>query len=243
MKRTLGFLSAGLMLAASAQAAHLSLIVTGMFDGPLTGGVPKVVELFAVEDIPDLGKWAIGAANNGGGTDGAETILSGSASAGDFLYVVDGGFDTFAAYFGFTPDLIFDGSFDTGGGAAAINGDDAIEVFFDNDMDGDFATSVVGDVFGDINVDGTGQPWDHLDGWAYRNDFTSATDPDNDPTTPSPFVLSDWSFSGVDANDGKTENTGANAFPIGSFTPIPEPAAAGLALVSLAAVAARGRRG
>ena len=44
--------------------------------------------------------------------------------------------------------------------AASINGDDAIELFQNG--------SVV-DVYGDINVDGSGQIWDYLDGWAYRN--------------------------------------------------------------------------
>ena len=28
------------------------------------------------------------------------------------------------------------------------------------------------DVFGDIDVDGTGQSWEYLDGWAYRNNNT-----------------------------------------------------------------------
>ena len=228
-KTTLITAAAALAAAGVASAAHLSLGVTGVFDGPLTGGVPKVVELYAFDDIPDLGNWAVGSANNGGGTDGAETVLSGSAMAGDFIYVVDG-IAEFNAYFaGQVPagSLVIDGSFTTGGGAASINGDDAVEVFFDNDMDGDFTTSVVGDVFGEIDVDGTGQPWEYTDGWAYRVDGTTPTDPDDDATTPSPFMVDDYFYSGVDANDGKTTNTAPNAFPIGSYN-IPEPATAGL---------------
>ena len=54
-------------------------------------------------------------------------------------------------YFGFAPDYT--------DGAANINGDDAIELF---------KNAAVIDVFGDINVDGTGQPWEYKDGWAYR---------------------------------------------------------------------------
>ncbi len=57
------------------------------------------------------------------------------------------------------------------------------------------------DVFGDIYVDGTGQPWDHLDGWAYRVDETG---PDG-----TMFVLANWYFSGVDALDGETTNATA----------------------------------
>ncbi|MEZ5002069.1 MAG: hypothetical protein R2730_03455 [Chitinophagales bacterium] len=30
------------------------------------------------------------------------------------------------------------------------------------------------DVFGEIDVDGTGEPWEHRDGWAYRKDSTRA---------------------------------------------------------------------
>ena len=69
-----------------------------------------------------------------------------------------------------------------------INGDDAVELFKD---------SLVFDIFGDINVDGTGQPWDHLDGWAYRVDDTGPDD--------STFVLANWTFSGVNGLDGDTD--------------------------------------
>ncbi len=63
------------------------------------------------------------------------------------------------------------------------NGDDALELFKEG---------VVVDVFGDINVDGTGQAWDYKDGWAYR---MSGTVPS------SIFDVADWTFSGTDALD------------------------------------------
>ena len=60
-------------------------------------------------------------------------------------------------------------------------------------------------------MDGTGQPWEHVDGWAYRNIDTG---PDC-----STFVLGNWSFSGPNALDGETTNAGAaTPFPIGTFT-------------------------
>jgi hypothetical protein len=43
--------------------------------------------------------------------------------------------------------------------APLINGDDAIELFSDGE---------VIDTFGDINVDGTGEPWEYKDGYAVR---------------------------------------------------------------------------
>ena len=67
------------------------LLITGVFDGPLSGGTPKGIELYATGDIADLSAYGVGTANNGGGTDGSEFTLSGSASAGDYIYVVASG--------------------------------------------------------------------------------------------------------------------------------------------------------
>ena len=48
------------------------LTLTAAFDGPLTGGIPKGIEIYVSEDIPDLSIYGVGSANNGGGTDGQE---------------------------------------------------------------------------------------------------------------------------------------------------------------------------
>lgn len=222
----------------TAGSANASLIITGAFDGGLSGGEPKVVELFATADIADLSLFGVGSANNGGGSDGVELILSGSASAGDFIYIVQ---DTnsgnplgtdFASYFGFTPTAIFDGSF-SNGGASSINGDDAVEVFFD--ATGAFAgAETVIDVFGDIDTDGSGEAWDYLDGWAYRN---NGTGPDG-----STFNIANWSFSGINVTDGTSDNSQVSpSFPIGTYQ-IPEPGS--LALLGLGGLMiARRRRG
>ena len=125
------------------------IIISGVFDGPLSGGTPKGVELFVREDVSDLDDYALGSANNGGGTDGAEfTGMDGSASAGTYIYVAyegsnDGSFTTF---FGFAPDYEHS--------AMSINGDDAIELFYTAD---DGSNWTVIDVFGDIDTDGTGE--------------------------------------------------------------------------------------
>ncbi len=170
------------------------LVITATYDGPLAGGTPKGIELYALESISDLSICGVGSANNGGGTDGEELTLSGSAKAGDFIYVASDS-TQFNAFFGFKPDFV--------GDAASINGDDAIELF---------CNGVVVDVFGDIDTDGTGQAWEHLDGWAYRN---NATGPDG--TT---FDVTAWTFSGVDALDGeKTNATATTPVPLGTYTP------------------------
>lgn len=171
------------------------LLISGVIDGPLTGGVPKAVELYVVNDIADLSIYGLGSANNGGGTDGEEfTFPSVSVTAGDYIYVAS---ETtgFSSFFGFGPDYT--------SSATNINGDDAIELFQNG--------SVV-DVFGEINVDGTGQPWEYLDGWTYRADGTG-----QDGST---FVLGNWSFSGPNALDNETSNsTATTPFPIGTYQP------------------------
>lgn len=171
-----------------------SLVISAAYDATLTGGLPKGVELYVINDIPDLSIYGLGSANNGLGTDGVEfTFPSVSASAGDYIYVASEA-TGFTTWFGFAPDYT--------SGSMLVNGDDAIELF---------ENAAVIDVFGDINVDGTGQPWEYLDGWAYRN---NSTGPDG-----STFTIGNWTFSGPDALDGETDNaTAATPIPIGTYT-------------------------
>ncbi|NEQ45428.1 MAG: hypothetical protein F6K00_18570 [Leptolyngbya sp. SIOISBB] len=171
----------------------MSLIITGVIDGPLAGGTPKAIELFALADIPDLSIYGVGSASNGGGTDGQEFTLSGLASAGDFIYI---SFEAtqFQNFLGFAPTF-------TSATAPNINGNDAIELF---------QNSTVIDVFGDINTDGSGEPWEYMDGWAYRRGNTTP-----DGTT---FNLANWTFSSPSALTGETTNFGAaTPFPTGVF--------------------------
>ena len=75
------------------------------------------------------------------------------------------------------------------------------------------------DVFGEIAVDGTGQPWEHLDGWTYRVNDTGADG--------STFVLANWTFSGPNALDGETTNATATSAATGTTkkanSPISQP--------------------
>ncbi len=169
----------------------MSLIITGVIDGPLSGGLPKAIELTVLHDIADLSAYGIGLASNGGASDGADFTLSGSATAGQRLYVATES-TGFEAFFGFAPDFV--------SSVAAFNGDDALELF-DN--------GAVIDGFGVVGEDGTGTAWEYLDGWAYRNDGATAT-PVFDPA--------EWTFSGINALDGETSNAGAaTPFPVASY--------------------------
>ena len=210
------------LLTLTSQAA---LHLTGIFDGPLSGGTPKGIELYASDNIADLGAYAVGTANNGGGTDGAEFTLSGSATAGDYIYVVaNGNEDEFTSFLG--------GSATFASSALGINGDDAIELF--NITGG--SPSVI-DTFGVIDVDGNGENWEYMDGWAYRNTVTAG----------GAFTVSDWTFSGANAWDGATSNASSDSvMPIGTFTttPVPEPSTYALlvGLVGLSYTLNRRRR-
>lgn len=170
-----------------------NLVMTGVIDGPLPGGLPKAVQLYVLDDIADLSVYGLGSANNGGGSAGIEfTFPAQPAQRGSYLHVATES-TGFASYFGFAPDFV-------SASAASINGDDAIELFRNGE---------VVDLFGDVGVDGTGQAWDYLDGWASRKPGS----------LPSPiFDPADWIFSGPDALDGTATNGGAaNPFPTSGF--------------------------
>lgn len=173
------------------------LIITGVCDGPLTGGIPKAIEFYVQADIADLSIYGVGSANNGGGTDGQEfTFPADFATEGSYIYLATEA-TAFLAFFGFSPDY-------TNGTAPSINGDDAIELF---------QSGTVIDIFGTIAF--TAPPtvdWFYEDGWAYR---LSGTGPDG-----STFVLTNWDVGNAQVFDGATTNAGSSSpMPIGTYTP------------------------
>lgn len=172
------------------------LILTAIFDGNLTGGLPKGVEVFAASDIADLSIYGLGSATNGGGTDGVEfTFPAVSVTAGTYLYIASES-TGFNSFFGFMPDYV-----DTDMG---VNGDDAVELF---------ENGVVIDVFGEQTWTSGPHPWFYSDGFAYRNVNTG---PDG-----STFVIGNWTMSGVNALDpALTNGTAPIPVPIGTFTTV-----------------------
>ena len=188
----------------AAAPSGTDLLISGVFDGQPSWAsnptFPKGFELYATANISDLSIYGVSSANNGSGPTGSPEFAfpSISVNAGDYLYVCSDS-TGFHDFFGFAAD--FENS------AANINGDDAIELF---------QNGAVVDVFGDVNLDGTGQPWEYLDGWAYRVDGTG---PDG-----STFVLANWTFSAIDDLQGATSNaTSVNPFPIGTYQLVSTP--------------------
>ncbi len=174
--------------------AKANLILTGILDGPLSGGT-KVIEVYVTADIADLSVYGFEFANNGAAVAGTQeyTFPTGAASEGDFLYFANNA-DNCLNYLGFPADVVdnFFGQF---------NGDDVILLY---------QNGGIIDVFGEAGVDGSGTAWDHLDSWAYRNDFTG---PDGDV-----FVQENWTVGTPEELVGATENsTSANPFPYGTY--------------------------
>ena len=154
-----------------------------------------MVELCALDDIPDLSVYGIGSANNGRGSDGQEFTLSGSTTAGSYITISKESVE-YQKYFGDVPTFT--------SGSVSVNGDDAIELFLNGG---------IVDTFGENNVDGSGQPWEYMDGWAYRKAGSS-------PTGGS-FEIGDWSLSGANAVDGCASNGNcASSFPFNSYTAV-----------------------
>ena len=215
---------ASLGLAASANA---SLIITGIIDGPRTGGLPKAIEIYVAADVADASIYSIVGYNNGTTTPPVAGIpLTGALTEGDFLYV---SYDTdgFTSYFGFAPDYV--------GNALNVNGDDVVTIqqgFIPGTPGSTGVPAVPGtagtiiDTFGTIGERPTADTsFNYLDSFAYRVDgtFNSAT-----------FNLANYTFpqGQSDALD-PIGSTGVNPadgdlrFPVGTFQ-IPEPASLGL---------------
>eukprot|EP01052_Picozoa_sp_SAG31_P003983 SAG31_NODE_159_length_21911_cov_12.220750_19_plen_788_part_00 len=194
------------------------MIIKGVLDlqTPQRGSSGKGIQLLAVTDVPNLALFALGVANNGGGTDGieVENLPSLSLSAGQSFWAVHrqavekDGLNPWALYFG--ADTVFavgnnniDYHIDTD---ISQNGDDAVELFYSG--------SVV-DLYGDIDVDGTGEPWDYRDAWAYRLDSVTA------PSVS--FSIEEWQVASRDCSDTSTTNCDSECGPYPAFPCSPPP--------------------
>ncbi|MCD2257888.1 T9SS type A sorting domain-containing protein [Psychroserpens luteolus] len=180
------------------------LVITGIIDGPLPGGFPKGIELYVVNDIADLSVYGLERAGNGGASTGTQsyTFPADSYTAGDFIYISPET-PSFNQYLGINP------TYEVTGGELNNNGDDVVLLY---------ANGSVSDAIGVAGVDGTGEPWEYLDGWAYRVDGFGPN---------ATFDVAEWTFSGPNALDGcdLADDSGTNAgcasvFPLGTYSPM-----------------------
>lgn len=129
------------------------------FITPAGGSGGKSVYLVANDTIPNLSIYGIGIANNGGGTNGQEYRFPKIAvSKGSQIMVVRDSV-ALAAYMSSCWSNINIVLVDTAG-VVNQNGNDAVELY---------RVGEVVETFGDINQNGTGQPWEYTGSWAFKN--------------------------------------------------------------------------
>jgi hypothetical protein len=229
MKRSAIAITLVAMLATCASSASAALIITGVIDGPRSGGLPKAAEFYATTAIADLADYGVRSTNSAEGTaGGAEyTFPTGAVAAGTFITLASEA-PGFTAYFGVAPTYT--------NGVMSINGDDAV-VLYSGLL---AATPVVVDVYGVPTADGTGSPWDHVDSYAYRN---NGTGPDG-----ATWVAANWTVTAPETLDAQgTAGVNGDAgitVPFGTYRPavIPEPTTIGLAALSLLGLVTLRRR-
>ena len=168
-----------------AQTNALSLQGVLDLDVPSGGSDGKAIHIVASEDIADLSVFGIGVANNGGGSDGMEYSLDAvPASIGDDILIARS-VEAMSAYFAdcyseFEIIMVANSSI-------SQNGDDAIELF---------EGEVVLETFGDLDTDGTGEPWEYMDSWAYKVD-------------------GEWTYGGVNCSDDSQTTLSSNCiYPV-----------------------------
>ncbi|PZD77733.1 T9SS type A sorting domain-containing protein [Mesonia sp. K7] len=176
-------------------------IITMIADGDCSGGNPKVIEVYA-DGTVDFSLYSMEKQSNGGSWGSPSNLAAFGTVTDDFIYIYS---DTT------TPTEVFPTEFPSATNAsednvANNNGDDGIRIIED-------ATSNVIDQYGVNAEDGSGMPWEYQDGYAKRNNGTTAT---------GSFNQSDWTFNNGALN-GEGSCQGGSTFEsiigIGTFVP------------------------
>lgn len=237
MKRFLCLFFAGML---SATAANAEVIITEVVDATRGGGNPKFVEIknVSASDFTFSGGGIVIQSN--ANTDlNIDVDLTGLTLAAGEVYVIqssaNGGDGVFLDTYGFDADLYDPGFFS--------NGDDRYILATADDGAG--VATTLADIYGEIDTDGSGEVWDFLDGYAFRN-------PDVMSGNGGVFDPSEWTFGGVNSLEDPGFDDAAEVVLIlanttpGTHAMVPEPGSAALALLAMTvagAVAMRTRLG
>lgn len=179
-------------------------IITMISDGDCTGGTPKVVEIYA-DGAVDFTQYTLQNQTNSNTAWGSNQDLSSFGTVTDdfiYLYVTTGNGATGNEFGTEFPSATLTQASST----VNVNGDDRIRIIETSSQD-------VIDQYGVDSVDGTGEFWEYVDGYAKRNNGTTAN---------GTFNQGDWTFYNGDLN-GQGSCQGGNTFEsiigIGTFVP------------------------
>src|SRR5690554_4458804 len=148
-----------IMLFMSTTAMTQTPIITSIVDGDCSGGNPRVIEIFAQGSV-DFTQYSIQLQSNGGSWGTLLDLTSLGTITDEFVYVHKGG-GSFAAEFPSVTNTLDAGT----SSVTNFNGNDGIRIILT-------ANSTVIDQYGEDAVDGTGEVWEYLDGYAKRKNNT-----------------------------------------------------------------------
>ena len=175
-----------------------ALTLTGIMDFsvPTGGSDGKAIQLTANQNISDLSIYSLNTFSNGSTSGGTPyTFTSISINAGEHVLLCRDS-TALAAYFGScwnTFHHIVQGSQPTG------NGDDATALYSKN-------SGNIVETHGVVGVDGTGQPWEYLDTWAWKDTAVSN--------------VGNWVYGAVNCTDGSSSNATSNCpYPLCNVSP------------------------
>lgn len=159
-------------------------VLTAIVDGPCTGGLPKVCEIYAKGTV-DFTQFSFQNQTNANTTWNATPLdLSPLGTrTNEFVYVILTNANLAIATTEF-PSITAANSIESS--QMNLNGDDRVRII-------NTSTTAVIDQFGVSDVDGTGTTWEWLDTYAKRN---NGTGPDGG------FIEANWTFAPVDDLDG-----------------------------------------
>lgn len=180
-----------------AVAQSNSPIITTILDGDCSGGLPKVIELYA-DGTVDFTQFSLEKQSNGGPGWGSSFDLSPFGTRTDeFVYVMTSSSEAdFNTEFPSITSADYEFS-----GVANNNGDDGVRVI-------NTSTTAVIDQYGVDGVRGSGEPWEYTNSYAQRVDGTG---PDGG------FVEANFTYAGVDALENECGNI-SSFVTLGSYT-------------------------
>ena len=201
MKKKLRHLVLGAMLLLSAAAVAQNGLYISEVTDPADDYSGRFVELYnaGTETVDFSSSTFYLSRQSNGGTGWGNLLLEGSVAPGQ-AFVIGG--SSFEAVYGFAPDMVT--------GIIIGNGDDAYFLY----RDGDRTSGTLHDIYGVIDVDGTGEPWEYEDARALRVEGVASA---NTTWTASEWAITPADFADCDPGVHHSSGGGDEPPPPGDF--------------------------